>query len=47
MLAKAVSSLGFKVEGGEYGFNDVVMILQTIGLVRLSNQALFPLLLQY
>ena len=32
MLAKAIRSLGFKVEGGTYDFDDVVTILQTMGL---------------
>ena len=32
MLAKAITSLGLKVEGGAYDFDDVVTILQTIGL---------------
>jgi len=32
MLAKAITSLGLKVEDGEYDFNDVVTIQQTIGL---------------
>ncbi|QDZ19883.1 EF-hand domain containing protein [Chloropicon primus] len=32
MLARAITSLGYKVEDGHYDFDDVVTILQTIGL---------------